>query len=65
MRDFISIPVMGLTRFARAARGQWGIENRCQRGLVFTDCEDDSQIRDVRGARERLEDIRASFPPID
>lgn len=46
-RYFISSLPVGVTLFARAVRGHWGIENSCHWSLDFTYREDQSRIRDV------------------
>ena len=47
-RYFISSLPVGVTLFARAVRGHWGIENSCHWTLDFTYREDESRIRDKR-----------------
>ena len=46
IRYYISSLAMGVKRFARAARGHWGIENTCHWVLDLTYREDESRIRD-------------------
>ena len=46
VRYYISSLAMGVKRFARAARGHWGIENACHWVLDMTYREDESRIRD-------------------
>jgi predicted transposase YbfD/YdcC len=46
VRYYISSLAMGVKRFARAARGHWGIENTCHWVLDMTYREDESRIRD-------------------
>jgi predicted transposase YbfD/YdcC len=46
VRYYISSLAMGVKRFARAARGHWGIENGCHWVLDVTYREDESRIRE-------------------
>ena len=52
-RYYISSLDMGITQFARAVRGHWGIENTLHWCLDVTFREDDSRVRD-RHAAENL-----------
>lgn len=49
IRYFISSPAMGMTRFARAVRSHWGIEDR----------EDESRMRDDRLRENILAETRS------
>jgi predicted transposase YbfD/YdcC len=46
VRYYISSLAMGVKRFARAARGHWGIENTCHWVLDVSYREDESRIRE-------------------
>jgi predicted transposase YbfD/YdcC len=46
VRYYISSLAMGVTRFARAVRSHWGIENTCHWVLDMTYREDESRIRE-------------------
>jgi len=46
VRYYISSLAMDVTRFARAVRGHWGIENSCHWVLGMTYREDESRIRE-------------------
>jgi predicted transposase YbfD/YdcC len=47
-RYYLSSLRMGVSEFARAVRGHWGIENGCHWSLDFTFREDESRIREKR-----------------
>jgi predicted transposase YbfD/YdcC len=48
IRYYLSSLQMGVKRFARAARGHWGIENNCHWVLDMAYREDESRVRDVK-----------------
>src|SRR5690606_2024554 len=48
VRYYLSSLRMGVKRFARAARGHWGIENGCHWVLDMAYREDESRVRDQK-----------------
>jgi len=53
VRYYISSLTLDVKRFARAARGHWGIENSCHWSLDMTFREDESRLRE-RNLRENF-----------